>query len=153
MAIAEMQSAIAANPNYAPGHYGLGFAYDFGAGRTEEGLPYYDTALRLSPYDPMRWLMLALKGSALRVVGRHDEAVVYPRQACQNPDAGFLPPINLAAVLAEAGQINEAQAVLARTLKIEPALSINFLRSHYIGMHERYANSLFDSLRKAGLPE
>jgi len=153
MAIGEMKTAIAINPNYARGHYGLGWAYDYGAGQAEQGLPHYDTALRLSPRDPMRWLTLLMKGSALRFLGHHDEAIANCRQACQLPDSGFLPQINLAAALAEDGQKREAQATIEKAMQLEPALSISFLRSNYIGMHETYSKSLFDSLRKAGVPE
>jgi hypothetical protein len=61
--------------------------------------------------------------------------------------------MHLAAALAEAGQKSEAQAAVEKAMQLEPALSISFLRSHYIGMHETYSKSLLDSLRKAGVPE
>ena len=93
------------------------------------------------------------KGMALRVLGRHDEAVANCRQACQFPDTGFLPYMLLAAALAEAGQKSEAQAAIEKAKQLRPGLSINFLRSNYIGMHETYSTSLFDSLRKARVPE
>ena len=94
-----------------------------------------------------------LKGAALRFLGRHDEATEYCRQACQIPDSGFLPQINLAAALAEAGQKSEAQAAIEKAMQYRPALSISLLRSDYIGMHEKYMKSFLDSLRKAGMPE
>ncbi len=81
MAIGEMRTAIAFNPNFAWGHYGLGFAYRYGAGQAEQALPHNDTALRLSPRDPARWVMLMMKGTVLRALGRHDEAIEHCRQA------------------------------------------------------------------------
>ncbi len=104
MAIGEMQTAIAINPNFAHGHHGLGVAYGYGAGETEQALRQFDTALRLSPRDSWRWLTLMFRGSALRHLGRDDEAIANCRQACQVPDTGFLPHMHLAAALAEAGQ-------------------------------------------------
>ena len=153
MAIGEMETAIAINPNFAWGHYGLGFVYYNGAGEPEKALPHFDAALRLNPRDPMRWAALMLKGSALRFLGRYDEAVAVCRQACQFPDAGFMPHENLAAALAEAGQILEARAAVEIATERQPAFSISFLRDSYSGMNETYLDSLFDSLRKAGVPE
>jgi adenylate cyclase len=153
MAIAEMQSAIAFNPNFAWGHHGLGFAYYYSAGQAEQALPHFDAALRLSPRSPMLWSTLMGKGAALRELGHHDEAIAYCRQACQIPDSGFMPYLHLAAALAEAGQKSEAQAAVKKTIQLQPALSISFLRSQSPGTHETTMKSLFDSLRKAGVPE
>jgi TolB-like protein/Tfp pilus assembly protein PilF len=153
MAIGEMQAAIALNPNFARAHYGLGYIYQTGAGQAEQALPHLDAALRLSPRSPTRWLTLMLKGGALRVLGRHDEAIAYGRQACQFPDSGYLPCTYLVAALAEAGQMGEAQAALEKAMRLEPALSLGFVRNNLIGMHETAWKSLRKSLRKAGVPE
>ena len=157
MAIAEMQKAIAINPNFAPGYYGLGFSYYYAAGRADEALPHFSTALRLSPRGPWRRMTLTLMGSTFRFLGRHDEAVAYCRQACQFPEAGLWPHMHLAAALAEAGQKNEAQVAVSRAVELQPTFSISFLRSQLrsqlIGMHETTLNSLLESLRKAGVPE
>ncbi len=40
MAIGEMQTAIAINPNFARGHFGLGWAYHYSAGQAEQALPH-----------------------------------------------------------------------------------------------------------------
>ena len=153
MGLGEMQTAIAINPNFARGHYGLGWAYYYGAGQSEQALPHFDAALRLSPRDPMRWYPLMVKGTALRSLGRHDEAIAHCRQACQFPETSFAPRMYLAAALAEAGQMSEAQTAVGKAIQLEPALSISFTRSHYVGAHETYMKSLLGSLRKAGLPE
>ena len=153
MAIGEMQTAIAINPNFSRGHHGLGQAYYYCANRSEQALPHLDAALRLSPHSPMRWVTLMIKGTALRSLGRRDEAIAHCRQACQFPDAGFLPFMQLAAALAEAGKKSDARAATEKTMQLQPALSISFIRSHFVGMHETTLKSLLDSLRKAGVPE
>jgi hypothetical protein len=61
--------------------------------------------------------------------------------------------MHLAAALAEAGQKSEAQAAIENATQLQPALSIGFLRSLYVGIHETPLKSLLDSLRKAGVPE
>jgi Flp pilus assembly protein TadD len=148
-----METAIAINPSLSTGHYGLGFAYLNGAGVPEKALPHLDAALRLSPRGPMRWGVLMLKGSALRFLGRHDEAIAVCRQACQFPDVPFMPYMQLAAALAEGGQEPEARAAVKKATEREPAFSVSFVRNSFSGMHETYLKSLLDSLRKAGLPE
>ena len=153
MAIGEMQTAIAINPNLAQGHFGLGWAYHYGAGQVEQALPLYDVALRLSPRDPRRWRTLMLKGSALRFLGRHEEAISTCRQACQFPDSSFLPHLHLATALAEAGQVSEAKVSVEKAMQLEPALSVSFIHRHFVGMHKTTLESLINSLRKAGVPE
>jgi TolB-like protein/Flp pilus assembly protein TadD len=153
MAIGEMQTAIAINPNFVWGHHGLGFAAHYGAGQAEQALPHFDAALRLGPRNPLRWSTLGLKGLALRALGRHDEAIAICRQACQLPDSGYLPHMHLAAALVEAGQASEAKGAVEKAMQLQPAFSIGFLRSQFVGMHKTTLKSLLDSLRKAGVPE
>ncbi|MDA1098505.1 MAG: adenylate/guanylate cyclase domain-containing protein [Proteobacteria bacterium] len=153
MAIGKMQTAIAINPNSAQGYFGLGFAYHYGAGEAEQSLPHYDAALRLSPNDPMRWMTLMLKGSALRLLGRYAEAISHCRQACQFPDKGFLPYMHLTTALAEAGHISEAKAAVQMAMQLQPAFSIGFIRERFTGIHPTVLQSLLEGLRKAGAPE
>jgi adenylate cyclase len=153
MALGEMQTAISVNPNFAWGHYGIGFAYHWSAGQAELSLPFYDTALRLSPRDPLRWRTLMLKGSALRMIGRYEEAITHCRQACHFPDVGFLPHMNLAASLALAGHATEARKMAEKTTELRPDFSIDFVRTRLVGMHDSVLTRLIDGLRKAGVPE
>ena len=48
---------------------------------------------------------------------------------------------------------SEAQAAVKNAIQLQPALSISFTRSGFVGVHETTLNSLLDSLRKAGVPE
>jgi hypothetical protein len=38
-------------------------------------------------------------------------------------------------------------------VQLQPALSISFIRSRYVGVHQTNLKSMLDSLRKAGVPE
>ena len=153
MALGEMQTAISINPNFDWGHLGIGMAYHYGAGQAEQALPHYDTALRLSPRSPLRWVTLMNKSATLRVLGRHDEAIVYSRQACQFPGANFLPHMSLAAALADAGRETEARKSVEKAIELKPHLSIDFIRRRLGGFHGPTLTKLLDSLRKAGVPE
>ncbi len=134
-AIAEMKTAISINPNFAWGHFSLGFAYHYGAGRAEEALPHLNAALRLGPRDPWHWRELMIKGMALRHLGRHEDALASCRLACQFPNRGFLPQLHLAAALAEAGNREEVALALAKAPEIQPALSLGYLREQFSSMN------------------
>ncbi len=153
LAIAAMRTAISINPNFAWAHFGLGYAHLYGAGRANESLPHFDAALRLSPRDPWRWRELMIKGMALRALGRHDEAIENCRQACQFPNRGAFPHIHLAAALAEAGRLAEANAAINEARRIQPSLTLATYHEKFASMHETAWNSIAESLRRAGLPE
>ncbi len=151
MALSEMAAAVRSNPNYDRCYQGLAWAYHYGAGEAEQALPHYDTGLRLSPIDPIRWSTLMLRGSALRFLGRHDEAILSCREACRIGAGWYLPHMHLSAALAEAGHEADAAAALARACERESRLSISFIRDSFYKMHETTLESLLTSLSKAGL--
>ncbi len=153
MALGAMRTAIELNPNFSRGHFGLGFALQYGAGEPGEALPHFDTALRLNPRDPLRWVVLMLKASALRTLGEADAALDCARAACRVPNVGAIPRMHLAACLAEAGQRAEAGDTMEAARRLQPRLSLDFVRETFVGMHETTRESLVASLRKAGLPE
>jgi len=152
-AIAEMETAISINPNFASAYYGLGYAHYYSAGDAELALPHFDNALRLSPRDPMRWGTIMNKGSVLRILGRHDEAIRYCRQACQFLNGGFLPHMHLGAALAAAGREDEAKLAIGKAIDLNPELSISYIRDRFVNLHEGVMNGLDESLANAGLPE
>ena len=94
-----------------------------------------------------------LKGSALRNLGRYEEAVAYGRQACQYSNTGFAPPLLLAASLSAAGQISEAKKAIATARELEPSISITYVQKIFTGVDEAVAKRFYGCLRKAGLPE
>ena len=153
LALSGMQNSISLNPNFYLGHHGLGWAYCYSAGDPEKGLPYLDTAIRLNPRSPMLWSTLMIRGSALRNLGRPEEAVTSCRQACQYPNSGYYPHMHLAAALAEAGKLDEAETVIEKILQLQPAFSISLIRSLRVNENEVALGSLLDGLRKAGTPE
>lgn len=94
-----------------------------------------------------------LKGSALRHLGRYDEAINYCREACQVPDCGYMPYLHFSAALGAAGRIEEAKLTVDKVVELQPGITINEVRQRFIGMHEKQWNKLRDGLQKAGIPE
>jgi len=151
MAMNEMRAAVAINENFAFGHFGIGFVYHYAEGKSEDALPYIETALRLSPRDPARWMMQTISRAALRQAGRLGEAIAMGREACQGTNTGYMALTNLTASLARAGQVTEARQSLEKALEIEPNLSPDLLRQRLVGMHEQPLMSICDGLKLAGL--
>ncbi len=152
-AIAESKAAIGLNPNCSHSHHSLGWALYWGNADAETALVHFDTALRLNPRDPLRWITLMMKGSSLRLLKRYDEAIEWGRAACQYSEANFLPPLHLAATCGQAGRIDEARAATIKALELRPELTITFMRERYATLHPAMGKPFFDGLRKAGLSE
>jgi TolB-like protein/Tfp pilus assembly protein PilF len=152
-AIAESKTAISLNPNCSHSHHSLGWALYWGNADAETALVHFDTALRLNPRDPLRWITLMMKGASLRLLKRYDEAIEWGRAACQYSEANFLPPLHLAATCGQAGRMVEARAATTKALELRPELTITFMRKRYATLHSAMGEPFFDGLRKAGLPE
>src|SRR3546814_887321 len=111
--IAELGAATALNPSFAVGQYTLGFAL-MQAGDTVRAIEMADKARRLSPYDPMSFAMIGVRGFSLALDGRHDEAVETLAMAIRQPNAHYH-LVALAAVCdALAGREAEARRNLGR---------------------------------------
>ena len=152
-AIAESKIAIGLNPNDPHGHHSLGWALYWGRADAETALDHLDTALRLNPRDPLRWITLMLKGAAFRFLERYDEAIEWGQAACRYPEADFLPHLHLAATFGQAGKVDEARAEITRALELRPDLTITLMGRRYATLHPAMGNPFFDGLREAGLPE
>jgi adenylate cyclase len=154
----EIEIAIDLNPNdpEARRYYGNLLA---ATGNPDAGIEQIDLGKRLNPFDT-RWVPW-IRGIACFTARRYDEAIATLRQARD--------PINevrgwLAASYAHAGRLQEARATLEEFLRtaesdmaVFPGHRLKDWESYWHGAFE-YRNQkdfdhLFDTLRKAGLPE
>jgi len=92
-------------------------------GETALAIERAQLALRLSPFDPLRWSALGAITIAHILDGRWQEAAEFARRTVQlNP--GFSSGLAfLAGALAAGGHDDEAREVAARLLSMEPAFS------------------------------
>jgi adenylate cyclase len=106
-AIVEAERAIALDSNDADSYANLGNTQSF-AGRPAEGIGLIEQAMRLNPkYPPYYSLFL---GSAYRVAGRYEEALVPLKKALTlNPDLSRAHVV-LARCYAELDRLEEARA-------------------------------------------
>lgn len=85
-AVMEMQASIALSPNFALGHYSLGY-FLAQNGDPQAALMATDHACELSPYDPMRLMADPARAVALLRLGRYEEAADEAVKAPFRPNA------------------------------------------------------------------
>jgi TolB-like protein len=115
----ELQRAVDLNPSFAIGQYSLGFTLNF-AGLTEESQEAVTRAQRLSPFDPMRFAMMALKSMNLVRLGAEGEAAELVSQAVEESNAHFHILAIAAVVFDAAGKPAQSADYLARLRAIRP---------------------------------
>ena len=127
--LAELSTSTALNPSFAVGQYTLGFAL-MHAGDTVHSIEMADKARRLSPYDPMGFAMIGVRGFSLALRGQYDEAARLMALSVRQPNAHFH-VIAMAAVCdALAGNDDAARSGFGRLLEARPGYGAkNFLRA------------------------
>jgi adenylate cyclase len=149
-AIAEVERAIALDPNFAEGYARLGEILNL-AGRPEEGVKLLEEAMRLDPHYPPTYLFFL--GYGYYAMGRYDEAIeALQRSLARNPDH-FSPHRTLAVIFSELGRIEEAQAEVAEMLRISPNASLSGQKQRMPFRDQAVLERHMDALRKAGLPD
>jgi tetratricopeptide (TPR) repeat protein len=142
---------VAINPNSAFAWRHGGYAFVF-AGRPEEALTYFNTALRLDPRDPRAHDCLIGIALALIQLQRDAEAIATARKAIQlypNYAAAWR---MLAASLALSGRLDEARQAIRRVFELDPTCTLKTLYVRF-GHSEKARARFYDGLRQAGMPE
>src|SRR5262245_7496079 len=148
----EYERAISLNPNHAWAVGALGGLHA-NDGRPNEALAALNTAVRLSPHDPLTWIWM------LFVVAAHFYARDF-QAALEAADRliRFRPDKSnayrfKAAVLGQLGQIDEANKALKMAMKVSPQNFEYFVRSRPAWMRPVDHDLQIEGLRKAGLTE
>jgi len=150
-ALMHLSKAIEFNPSFALGHAGLGYALAAG-GQPQRGLEALEEAHRLSPRDPFLAIYApTVRYMALFALGRYEETIEVCRAtAAQHPNhagAWRLMTVSLGLL----GRIDEARAALARTLVLQPDLSITHVEMNTVYVDPADRSRFREGLRKAGL--
>jgi TolB-like protein/Flp pilus assembly protein TadD len=145
--IAELERALALDPNLAGAHADIGLAKIL-IGRPEETEAHEKEALRLSRRDSFASMWLHFIGGAKMSLGANEEAVALFRRSIEINRTNPLTHFFLAAALANLGKLEEAQSEVKAGLALDPGFSIHRFRSGGGGF-----GPLLEGLRKAGLPE
>jgi len=148
-AVEEFQRAIDLNPNFATAHGYLGDVLSLD-GQSDKAINYAERAIRMSPQDPQNAIFNMSLATAHYLAGRYDEAAAYGRKAVQQRYGMTGGHRIYIASLAQAGQIEAARAALEQLRKIQPDISISWIRKHVPYTPGPMENFL-DGMRKAGL--
>ena len=148
-AVEEFRRAIDLNPNFAAAHGYLGFALAL-SGQSKDAIEHIEQAIRMSPHDPQNALFNIGLAGAHYLAGRYNEAVSFGRKAMQQRFGLTNGHRIYIASLAQAGQIDEARAALARLQELHPENSIAWIEQNIPYTPGPMAKFL-DGMRKAGL--
>jgi tetratricopeptide (TPR) repeat protein len=147
-AIAEMERAIALDPNMANGYAGLAETLSR-VGRSEEALQMVEQALHLKPFAADNHLDGV--GLAYYLAGKPEEAIVPLKQYLTHYPNILGAHLTLAAVYSELDKEPEARAEAAEVLRLNPQFSLAVHKERTpikdTAMLERHV----EALRKAGL--
>lgn len=122
--VVELERAIDLSPNFASGHYTLGFVHSQ-AGDPQAAIRSCDRARDLSPFDPLLFAMLGARAMALVRLGRFEEAADWGLKAASRPNAHVHALAIAACCLALADRHDEVRTYLAAIHKMRPGYRID----------------------------
>ena len=153
-AIGEYQAAISIDPSLAPAYASLGNA-KIRAGRAEEAFVPLETAIRLSPRDPMLNIWYFNICHAYTHLARDDETIEWCRRSVE-VSPFWIAYVDLASAYAWTGRNAEAREAVADLRKLMPNYTVDRWAHAgfsdnpvFLGQYQR----IIEGLRKAGLPE
>jgi len=118
--------ALVLNQNLAVAWYASGWLRIF-LGEPDLAIQHLSHAMRLSPLDPQIFAMQAGTAIAHFLAGRYDEASSWAGKALWEQE-NYQSTLRIAAASnALAGRVSEAQKIMARLRKLDPALRISNL--------------------------
>jgi len=149
--LAELESAVALNPNLAVVYCGLAdsLAYE---GRFAEAIPYFEKAINLSPFDPQRWAFYSYRSLAHILAGEFDHALEWAQRAIRVPNCHYWPFAHRVAALGHLHRESELPAALADLRHRKPEFSCAFARERLFYIKDpEHLERYLKGLRKAGL--
>ncbi len=127
--LSELQRSIELSPNFALGHYTLGFVHSQ-KGDPGCAIEATDYARSLSPFDPLQFAMLASRAMAHVRLGEFEEAASWAVKATARPNAHQHILAIAAECLALAQRCDEARGFAARIRTQKPSYTVDdFLRA------------------------
>jgi TolB-like protein len=128
-AIEELERSVELSPNFALGHYTLGFVHAQ-SGEPHAAMEAADYSRQLSPFDPLQFGMLGSRALAHMRLGERDAAADWAVKAASRPNAHAHILAIAATNLALANRVDQARAFVARIRGKLPSYAIDdFLRA------------------------
>ncbi|MCK1636681.1 winged helix-turn-helix domain-containing protein [Bradyrhizobium sp. 157] len=151
-ALAELETAIELNPCLAVGYCGLGdsLAYE---GRISEAIPYFQRAIELSPYDPLRWAFYSYGALAHIFARKFELACEWAQRATRVPNAHYWAFAHRVAALGHLEYSEDLRVAIGELLQRKPDFTCSFARKRLFYVKNPDQLELYlDGLGKAGIP-
>jgi adenylate cyclase len=147
-AVAEAERALALSPGSQPvlANYSASLR---ATGRPEEAIPLLQKAIRRDPFGPAS--IYNEFGHVLRDAGRLEEALAAYKKAIQISPDHFAAHVGLVVTYIWMGRENEARAVAAEVLRINPKYSVDYTSKTMFYKDQSFNDRFVAALRKAGL--
>ena len=146
-----LERAVSLDPNSAWAWSRLGWTQTY-IERSEQAIEHFETALRLSPYDPMNFNCHIGMGSAFAILRDMPNAIrLFERGLKEHPQAIWAYR-NLVPAYVEAGLMEKARAGVELLLRAYPDLTATKVKDAMV-FSDRHLNWICENLIKAGLPE
>jgi adenylate cyclase len=151
-ALDSCRKAIELNPSYAAAHHCLATVH-YWRGELQPGMRAIETAIRLSPNDPLLPSWVSLLSALLRLSGEPAKAAELVQGVVQRAPHYPVAWKSLAMALGQLGQLGEARQAMSRFLELAPGLNTEqALRDAYPFRDEVSFQQSLDDMRKAGWP-
>ncbi len=147
-AMAEAEKALALDSNYANAHV-LFATLLYYAGRPSESVERLKRAMRLNPHHPFNYSFHL--GQAYFTLRRYDDAITALEEGINSNPASERLHLWLAAALAHAGRLDDAQWEAEQVYAINPEFALAAITAAYPFKDERDKQHFLNGLRKAGL--
>ena len=146
--IAECEKAVTLDPNYAQGYFYLGTVLRY-AGRPEEAIPMYKTAIRLDPIPQVNYL--AGLTNTYCLIGQYEDAISIGKKAIHLAPDYLIAHAFLAAAYSLSERNEEARAEAAEVIRLNPNFLVESWKRTLPFKNRADLELVIGALRKAGL--
>lgn len=130
-AIAALQRSVELCPNFAPGHYALGFV-NCQSGDPAAAIHSADFSRALSPFDPLLFAMFSTRALGHLRLGEPEAAAAWALKGSARPNSHAHTQTIAAHCLAVAGRTAEARALMQHIRRLNPQYRLDdFLTSFH----------------------
>jgi tetratricopeptide (TPR) repeat protein len=152
-ALAELETAIDLNPCLALSYCGLADSLTY-EGRISEAIPYFQRAIELSPYDPMRWAFYSYRSLAHLFAREFDLAFEWAHRATRVPNAHYWAFAHRVSALGHLQRPEDLRVAVPELLQRKPGFSCSFAQRRLFYLKNPDQLRLYvEGLRRAGIPE
>lgn len=152
-ALAELETAVDLNPCLALSYCGLGDSLTY-EGRIDEAIPYFQKAIDLSPYDPLRWAFYSYRALAHIFAREFEPAADWAQRATRVPNAHYWAFAHRVSALGHLRRPEELRLAADELLQRKPDFSCSFAQRRLFYIKDADQLRLYvDGLRRAAIPD